>query len=149
MLLFTVVSSLINSIGHNAETFTLRIAFRSGGVYDYANVSAAKFTEMANSFSPGKYFFAHIKDNPAHPFTKVDPNVKTSDSPYDGMTREVILELPENERPAAFRENPGEAMIPFDCRCKKCKRDYRVNALRKDQYLPTTCPFCAKEEGNV
>jgi len=40
---------------------TLKIAFHSGGVYEYFNVPHFEYVALMNASSHGKYFHAHIK----------------------------------------------------------------------------------------
>ena len=63
------ISSQIKFIGHCAATNTLRVEFNSGGLYDYHDVPAEKFTALAAAESAGKYLHKHIKPN--HSFTKI------------------------------------------------------------------------------
>lgn len=72
-----VESSQINAIGHDPETNTLAIQFKSfrGDVlstYHYANFSEEKFAEFKGAESIGRYFGKHIKPEvEAHPYVKV------------------------------------------------------------------------------
>ncbi|MEO6145908.1 MAG: KTSC domain-containing protein [Sulfuriferula sp.] len=62
-------SSQIKALGHCAATNTLRVEFKSGGVYDYQGVPAEKFTALTAAESAGKHLQQHIK--PHHAFTKL------------------------------------------------------------------------------
>jgi len=71
-----VESSQIHAIGHDQETNTLAIQFKSrggpGSVYHYANFTAEQFLEFKEAESLGTYFGAKIKTaTDAHPFVKV------------------------------------------------------------------------------
>lgn len=70
-----VESSQIHSIGHDPETNTLAIQFKSksgpGSIYHYPNITQAQFEALRSAESVGKHFGAHIKGNPNHPHTKV------------------------------------------------------------------------------
>lgn len=73
-----VDSSQIHSIGHDAETATLAIRFKSkagaGSLYHYANFPTAEFEAFKSAESIGAHFGKFIK--PAiekYPFTKVEP----------------------------------------------------------------------------
>ena len=68
---FPVISSNIATLGHNDSTQTLRVHFKSGLVYNYANVNHAQFRSLLDAESVGKAFNASIKSKPSqHPFTK-------------------------------------------------------------------------------
>lgn len=60
----TVVSSLIHSVGYDADAQTLEVKFNSGKVFSYAGVPMAKAAEMTADDQPsvGKYFNAEIKN---------------------------------------------------------------------------------------
>lgn len=51
-----VNSTAIRLISYNAESNTLRIIFRNGSAYDYANVSQSVFEELACAESVGRFF---------------------------------------------------------------------------------------------
>lgn len=55
-----VKSSNIDAISHDGKK--LRVKFKSGGVYEYDDVTDQEFTEFAQAESPGKYFIANIKN---------------------------------------------------------------------------------------
>lgn len=63
-------SSAIEALGHDPESDTLRVRFRSGGTYDYAGVSAEKAQALAESDSAGKHFHLHVRDK--HDAVKVE-----------------------------------------------------------------------------
>ena len=46
MVMHPVISDNVRSVGYDAATGTMRVAFRSGGVYDYYNVEPALFELM-------------------------------------------------------------------------------------------------------
>lgn len=56
-----VMSSNIASIGW--EEGTLEVAFRNGGIYQYAGISEAVHREFMNAASKGRYFDRYIKDH--------------------------------------------------------------------------------------
>ena len=60
----SVVSSMIDSIGHEGKT--LRVRFKNGAEYEYDGVSIDLFTELLNAKSVGKYFIQTIKSNHHH-----------------------------------------------------------------------------------
>lgn len=58
-----VHSSMIASIGYDAETATLEIEFSNGGpVWQYYNFPDYQWNEFLYAGSHGKYFHAYIKD---------------------------------------------------------------------------------------
>jgi hypothetical protein len=54
-------STNIAYAGYDESTLTLQITFRSGGVYQYANVEPQTYQDMMASGDPGKYFAQIIK----------------------------------------------------------------------------------------
>ena len=76
IVLMPVESSQIHAVGHDPETNTLAIQFKSktgpGSVYHYQNISADKYTALVSADSIGKHFGAHIKPHTTiHPFKKI------------------------------------------------------------------------------
>lgn len=67
--LHPVESSNIEAVGHDPATNTLRIRFKSGGTYDYADVTAKKHQEMLSAESLGQHFHRQIRGR--HKFTKL------------------------------------------------------------------------------
>ena len=63
-----VTSSLIQSIGYDANSQTLEIEFVKGGVYQYSGVSEDEYAGLMGSESHGKHFLANIRDK--YPFTR-------------------------------------------------------------------------------
>jgi hypothetical protein len=57
-----VRSETLREIGYDPESATLRISFKSGGVYDYANVPESRWEGLRNAVSKGSYFHRYIKD---------------------------------------------------------------------------------------
>lgn len=64
-------SSLISAYGYDEATEELRIEFKSGGTYSYANVPRHVFDDMCSAESVGKFFLRRIKGNSEFPFDKV------------------------------------------------------------------------------
>lgn len=64
-----VESSNIEGVGYDPATKTLRIQFRGGCTYDYANVPAEKHKALIDAESVGKHFHQHIRNK--HKFLKV------------------------------------------------------------------------------
>jgi len=56
-----VESSAIRSKGYDPKAHVLEIAFRGGGVYDYAGVSRQRVTALEQANSKGRYFNRAIK----------------------------------------------------------------------------------------
>jgi hypothetical protein len=61
-----VVSSMLDSIGHDPETQTLAVRFKAKGdapapLRHYANVTAEVYAALAGAESVGKHFHAAIK----------------------------------------------------------------------------------------
>lgn len=54
---------MIRSIGHDPETNTLEVEFKSGGTYQYQGVSADEHGSLITAPSVGKYFLQNIKGN--------------------------------------------------------------------------------------
>lgn len=55
-------SSVVDRIDYDAPTKTLEVQFRSGRVYQYANVPRAVYREFASAPSIGSYFNHEIRD---------------------------------------------------------------------------------------
>ncbi|QTD88767.1 KTSC domain-containing protein [Burkholderia anthina] len=71
-----VESSQIHAIGHDAESQTLAIQFKSkagaGSIYHYSQFPADEFEKFAGAESIGRYFGQHIKPFPdRYPFQKI------------------------------------------------------------------------------
>lgn len=65
----SVVSSNLAEVGYDEETKILRIAFRSGAVYDYRNVPRRVYDDLLTADSVGQYFHQNIRNDYA--FTKI------------------------------------------------------------------------------
>lgn len=61
MQMHPVKSSNIEAIGHDADSKTLHVRFKSGGLYAYHGVTAEQFTALQSAPSVGKHIHAHIK----------------------------------------------------------------------------------------
>ena len=57
-----VESSVLRSIGYDADTAELEIEFTSGDVYRYFAVPARVHRELLAADSPGAYFNTHVSD---------------------------------------------------------------------------------------
>ena len=67
MNMIPVSSSNLQAVGYDGET--LRIQFRSGGIYDYYNVPAFVYNGLMNAPSKGSYHAAYIKN--AYTYSRV------------------------------------------------------------------------------
>ena len=70
-----VKSSLLLGVGYDPEKQVCRIVFLRKGDdthYDYGFVTQEEFDAFVNAESVGKHFLAHFKNNPAHPWTKIE-----------------------------------------------------------------------------
>jgi hypothetical protein len=56
-----IESSMIRSIGHDANTSTLEIEFNSGVVWQYYDFPESSWYEFDGAESQGKFFHANIK----------------------------------------------------------------------------------------
>ena len=61
MNLIPVKSSSIAAIGYDPDSLTLRLAFRSGGIYDYYGVPPQIADQFLHAASKGKYYSMFIK----------------------------------------------------------------------------------------
>lgn len=57
-----VVSSMIASVGHDADTNTLEVRFNNGRVYTYTDVPVDAFDALVDAPSVGKHFLDNIRD---------------------------------------------------------------------------------------
>ena len=78
-----VESSQIHSIGHDPETNTLAICFKSkagaGSTYHYANFTAEDFAAFKGADSIGSHFGKNIKPHTTkHPFAKIEKDTAKS-----------------------------------------------------------------------
>lgn len=62
-------SSNLESYEYDAETETLTITFKSGDSYEYDGVPQAVVERLASAASPGKFFYAAIRDT--YPYEQV------------------------------------------------------------------------------
>jgi len=65
-----VESSSLSSVGYDADTRTLEIAFREGGVYRYYGVPADVYEGLMAADSHGSYFTHSIR--PHYRFQRID-----------------------------------------------------------------------------
>ena len=57
-----VTSADIRAIEYDEQPLTLEIEFKSGGLYEYANVPEAVYRSLMSASSHGKYFHQYIRD---------------------------------------------------------------------------------------
>jgi hypothetical protein len=57
-----VVSSVIQSIGYDAESSTLEIQFFNDAIYEYSDVPEKVYMALMSAKSHGNYFDVHIKN---------------------------------------------------------------------------------------
>lgn len=72
---FIVPSSQIAAIGHDPETNTMAVRFKSASspLYHYNNISTEEFTAFKSAESIGSYFYKNIKPfADKFPFTKIN-----------------------------------------------------------------------------
>ncbi|MCH8888321.1 MAG: KTSC domain-containing protein [SAR324 cluster bacterium] len=60
--MFDVESSNLAAIGYDPETEVLRVRFKTGGEYDYADVPRETAKSFKTADSVGKFFFSEIKN---------------------------------------------------------------------------------------
>lgn len=71
MNLIPVNSSDLRAVGYDADTQTLQISFKNGGLYEYKNISESMYRELISAPSKGKYFSHYIRDKTAYPCRKI------------------------------------------------------------------------------
>jgi hypothetical protein len=54
-------SSVVAAFYYDQPSSKLRVVFKSGMIYDYANVPPEAYEEMKKAISKGKYLNDHIK----------------------------------------------------------------------------------------
>ncbi|MBL4918659.1 KTSC domain-containing protein [Tabrizicola sp. DMG-N-6] len=58
---YPVTSSNLAEVGYDPELETLEVQFKSGGVYQYFNVTAVMYERLMSADSLGRYFNKEIK----------------------------------------------------------------------------------------
>jgi len=56
-------SSVVAAIRYDANTYTLRVIYVSGSIYDYKNVPENVYKDMRSASSKGEFLNKHIKPN--------------------------------------------------------------------------------------
>lgn len=62
MQMMSVSSSNLSAVGYDKESSTLRVAFHSGGIYDYPNTPESLYIGLMNASSKGEFHAAYIKN---------------------------------------------------------------------------------------
>ena len=62
-------SSVVAAIRYDPGTYTLRVIYVSGSIYDYKDVPEKVYKEMKEAFSKGEFLNKNIKPN--YEFEKV------------------------------------------------------------------------------
>lgn len=65
MILHSVTSSNIHSIGHDPETQELHVKFKSGATHAYSGVSEAEHAALMGAESVGSHFHKNIRSRPS------------------------------------------------------------------------------------
>lgn len=60
----SVESSNVRAVGYDAETRTLRVEYKGGGVYEYPNVEPSLYADLLAAESVGKFCHQHVKRLP-------------------------------------------------------------------------------------
>ncbi len=55
------ISGIIDAMGHDAQSRTLRVKFKGGRTYDYSDVSPEMFSLLQGASSVGSHLHKHIK----------------------------------------------------------------------------------------
>jgi len=110
MTMIDSASSQVAAFGYDAATRTLRVRFRKGGTWEYADVPPEKFAAMQDAPSVGS--FLHWQVKPHHAASKL---------------LEAALAAAPAPAPCEHKEWVGTPEV--DARCKACGMDeFEVNA---------------------
>ena len=60
--LIPVSSSNLRAVGYDEWSGTLKIAFRSGGIYKHYNVPDSVFYGLMGASSKGRYYYYHLRN---------------------------------------------------------------------------------------
>ena len=71
--LIVLDSSNVASVGYSAATHTMEVRYKSGPaqIYAYHNVTPEMFAGICSAPSIGHAIRERLRDNPSHPFDKV------------------------------------------------------------------------------
>ena len=106
-----VKSSQIETIGHDPDTVTMAVKFKSGAVYHYSGVDAAIFANMCEAESVSEYFNKYIKPYPDRfPYQKQEKIVPTQvKRTVEGTTKQYMEKMsPSPVMPAMVEFKPEE-----------------------------------------
>lgn len=67
-----VESTIIRSVGYDADSGILEIEFTNAEIYQYSAVPATVYSELLAAESPGSYFNEIIRRNLVYPCRRVD-----------------------------------------------------------------------------
>lgn len=91
-----IASSNLKSARYTVKTQTLRVWFRSGGVYDYENVPFPLVKRMMNAASRGRFFHKYIRF--AFGYTQVTPPRKGYTNSFNTHKSSVKLGVHPDEK---------------------------------------------------
>lgn len=104
MELQQVTSTLLDSVGFNAEESLLFVRFKGkDDVYSFANIPPEMYEEMVTSKSVGQFFSQNIKPfKEKFPYAKMEAAVETTDftgngTPVPAVVASVEIDIPEEE----------------------------------------------------
>lgn len=126
MKLTAVQSSQINAIGFAAATKTMRIEFKSGSLYEYANITPDLFEAFSKAPSVGSFFYKNIKPfADKYPYVKLEDN-KAMEAPAPEPTTDAVahptkpgsppnpVPLPPQAAPEPNADNNGDPLVAND-----------------------------------
>lgn len=104
MKLVPVESSNVDAVGYDPEIRVLRVRFKGGHSYDYADVPADAYHNVMAAPSKGGYFAAHIK--PKYAASKVgqadsspEPRLCLAHTPPFDKTGRYLMGDPQDSQP--------------------------------------------------
>ena len=56
-----VKSSMIKQVFYKPDTFSMRVQFHNGSIYQYENVGKGTYEQLIQADSVGKFFHAQVK----------------------------------------------------------------------------------------
>ena len=80
MRMFDVESSNLAAIGYDPETEVLRVRFKTGGEYEYADVPRETAKSFKTADSVGKFFFSEIKNEFESKKVEVEPEAEDEEA---------------------------------------------------------------------
>lgn len=73
-----VESSNIYSVGYDADSMTLQVAFKNGAIYNAHPITAECHKSMMNAESIGSFYHQHIRNNENVTVTQIKEKEKLS-----------------------------------------------------------------------